>query len=312
MISTPGGAVILLFWSQIRALGGRRRREAQLGTSSLGILSQNRYFLHDYINKHTCTQGLLARSVFTIAPTSSGPCCSCFRGFQSVIQPDPLNKTLIHTHTHTLTERHSHSDTSSLPPCTLIKLFPVSMVTINDEQNAQNRSQQKVKPLIIFSHHAVHLCFTSFSSVAPTPRSFSDSKRPPHSVVLCCRSLHNAPLLSIYPHSHSPCSRGDSQRARLLSCIGISTALNTALICQLHVTRTSVMVTTDRKVNNNILARWWMMTRIGVSVWRYWCSHSVVHCGINEYIRVHIWTRGNSCSVVLLFWHVSALYSRFN
>lgn len=252
-----------------------RRAEEKRGSawraSSLGILSQNRYFLHDYINKHTCTQGLLAHSVFTIAPTSSGPCCSCFRGFQSVIQPDPLNKTLIHTHTHTLTERHSHTDTSSLPPCTLIKLFPVSMVTINDEQNAQNRSQQKAKPLIISSHRAVRLCFTSFSSVAPTPRSFSYSKRPPHSVVLCCRSLHNAPLLSTYPHSHPPCSRGDSQRAGLLSCIGIFSHCvkhrAAALICQLHVTRTSVMVTTDRKVNsNNILARRWMMTCAGVSV----------------------------------------------
>lgn len=66
---------------------------------------ENRYFLHDYINKHTST-GDLFHSLHN-CPASSGPRCSCFRGSQRVILPDPRT-TRSFTHTH-----HTHARTLS-------------------------------------------------------------------------------------------------------------------------------------------------------------------------------------------------------
>lgn len=153
--------------------------------------------------------------------------------------------------------------------------------------------------MIIFSLHAVHLSFTS-SAPPPTPKGFYLAKRPQRSPSSSPNTLP-CTLLSIYP----PCGRGDAPRARPLSCISILSRCiiagwrAAALICQLCVTRTSVMVTTDRKVNsNNIHARWRKMTSGGVSVCKCWCSHSVVRCGIHEYIQFHILTHGNYGSFI--------------
>lgn len=56
---------------------------------------QNRYFLHDYINKHISTGDLLHS--LPNCPASSGPRCSCFKGFQSIILPDSWT-TCLFTH----------------------------------------------------------------------------------------------------------------------------------------------------------------------------------------------------------------------
>ena len=81
VISTPGGAVILLFWFP-------NKGEKRSWSSHLRCFHKhwNRYFLHDYINKQISTGDLLHS--LPNCPASSGPCCSCFRGFQSIIPSD--------------------------------------------------------------------------------------------------------------------------------------------------------------------------------------------------------------------------------
>lgn len=51
---------ILIPNQRVEEGGGEERLRSQ--PLILGDSLQNRYFLHDYINKHTCTRGLLARS----------------------------------------------------------------------------------------------------------------------------------------------------------------------------------------------------------------------------------------------------------